>query len=392
VNPERPRRRPDMDWLRALAVLLLVPFHSALIFCNDGIFPLRSGEDSEFLSYFAGILGQWHMPLLFVISGAGTWFALCFRAPGQYVRERADRLLVPLIFGSLLIVPPQVYVQRLNEGRFEGSFFSFYPHFFDGVYPQGNLTWNHLWFVAYLFVFSLMALPIFVRLGRGPGKRWLARLTSVSERRGGVFLFAVPVAVTEATFRAAFPGVQNLVWDWANFSSYFVLFVLGFLILADGRFQMAMSRDGPLALVLGVMTTALGVSLHVTGVAPSPGYSPGWTATMVLRAFNMWFWIVGILGMGRRFLFFSNGILRYVTEATYPFYILHMTVIVLIGFPVMHWKTGIASRYSIVVIASTAATIIIYELFVRPWRVSRCLFGMKPVRGRLETEEPRIQL
>jgi len=377
VNSERPQRRPDIDWLRALAVLLLVPFHSALIFCNDGIFPLRSGEDSELLSYFAGIVSQWHMPLLFVISGAGTWFALRFREPGRYARERAERLLVPLIFGSLVIVPPQVYLQRLNEGRFEGSFFAFYPHFFDGIYPQGNLTWNHLWFVAYLFIFSMMALPVFDRIGSGPGQKWISRLASISERRGGIFLLAIPIAGTEATFRAAFPGVQNLVWDWANFGSYFVLFLLGFLILADERYQQAVTRDGPLALALGLMTTALGVSLHLNGVAPSRGYSLGWTAYMVLRAFNMWFWILAVLGIGRRLLFFTNGTLRYVRDATYPFYILHMTVIVLIGFPVMKWKMGIGPRYLFVVVLSTLVTIFAYDLFVRRWRVGRLLFGMK---------------
>lgn len=383
---QRPQRRPDIDWLRALAVLLLVPYHSALIFCNDGIFPLRSGEDSELLSYFVGIVDPWHMPLLFVLSGAGTWFALRFRKPSQYARERAERLLVPLIFGTLLIVPPQVYLQRLNEGRFEGSFFAFYPHFFDGVYPQGNLTWNHLWFVAYLFVFSLIVLPVFIRLGREPGERWVSSLASVSERRGGILLFALPVAVTEALFRAAFPGIQNLVWDWANFSSYLILFVLGFVTLTDERFRQAISRDGPLALVLGLITTSFGVSLHLTGVAPSPGYSPARMAYTILETFNMWFWVIAFLGLGRRFLGFSNATLRYITEATYPFYILHMTVIVLIGFPAMKWRMGIASRYSIIVLASTLVTMVSYEVFVRRWSVSRFLFGMKPERGSVTRE------
>jgi fucose 4-O-acetylase-like acetyltransferase len=150
-----------------------VSYHSALIFCNDGIFPLRSGEDSELLSCFSGIVDPWHMPLLFVLSGAGTWFVLRFRKAGQYARERAGRLLVPLVFETLLIVPPQVYLQRLQEGRFEGVFFVFYPHFFDGIYPQGIFTWNHLWFVAYVLVFSLMALPVFIRHGQEPGQRWV---------------------------------------------------------------------------------------------------------------------------------------------------------------------------------------------------------------------------
>jgi len=122
VGLQRPNRGPDIDRLRALAGLLLVPFRSALIFCNDGIFRLRSGEDSAFLSYFVGVVSQWHMPLLFVLSGKATCFALRFRKPEEYTRERADRLLVPLVFRTPTIVPPQTYLQRPKEGRFAGSF------------------------------------------------------------------------------------------------------------------------------------------------------------------------------------------------------------------------------------------------------------------------------
>jgi peptidoglycan/LPS O-acetylase OafA/YrhL len=92
----------------------------------------------------------------------------------------------------------------------------------------------------------------------------------------------------------------------------------------------------------------------------------------------MWFWVIAILGIGRRLLFFSSPILQYVAEATYPFYILHMTVIVLIGFPVMNWEAGMAWRYLFVVIASILGTILIYELFVRRWGIARFLFGLKP--------------
>ncbi len=381
VGSQRPQRRPDIDWLRALAVLLLVPFHSALIFTHDGMLPLKTGEHSAPLSYFAGIVSQWHMPLLFVLSGMGSWFALSFRGPGEYARERAVRLLIPLAFGTLVLVSPQVYLQRLSEGRFEGSFLAFYPHFFDGIYPEGNLTYNHLWFIAYLFVFSMLALPVFLRLRGGAGRRWLAALTAISEKRGGVFLFGLPIAVCEATLRAAFPGVQNLIWDWANFSSYLLLFILGFTIMEDERFEGALHRDAPLALALGVTTTCLGAGLHLTGLAPEPGYSPGWTVYMVLDAFNMWFWVLALLGFGRRFLSFSNRTLRYVTEATYPFYILHLTVVVLIGFFVMRWNMSIGARFLIVVVSSTLATAFTYEVLVRPWRVSRFLFGLKPRSG-----------
>jgi hypothetical protein len=103
----------------------------------------------------------------------------------------------------------------------------------------------------------------------------------------------------------------------------------------------------------------------------------------------MWFWILAVLAMGKRFLSFTNGTLGYVSEATYPFYILHMTVVVLIGFPVMKWNLGIGGRYLFVVIASILTTIATYEVLIRRWKVARFLFGMRPPKeGSLEKLPP----
>jgi len=374
----RPARRPDIDWVRALAVLLLVPYHAALVFGPSRGYHISTGEDYAPLMYPAGLVGQWHMPLLFVLAGMSTWFALNFRTAGQYAAERAKRLLVPLVFGTLVVVPPQMYCQRLSEGRFQGSYLDFYPHFFDGIYPSGNFTYNHLWFILYLVVFSMLSLPLLVRLNREAGRRFTSRLAAACETRGLVFLFAMPVAITEIVFRASYPGLQTLISDWANFTQYLYLFVLGFVICSDARFWRAVERHGLAALVCGIVTTSIGIGLYLTGKAPARGYSLGWSLFMVLRAFNAWFWMIAILSAGMKYLSFSSSLLRYVREASYPFYVLHQTVLIAIGFHVMRWDTSVMPRYLTLVVATVIATTVIYDLVVRRTRVTRFLFGMKP--------------
>jgi glucan biosynthesis protein C len=373
-------RRVDIDWVRALAVLLLVPYHSTLVFGPPHAYHIATGEDYRPLMYAAGIMHQWHMPLLFVIAGVSTWFALNVRTPGQYTKERAIRLVVPLVFGTLLIVPPQMYFQRVSEGRFSGSYLSFYPHFFDGVYPTGNFTYNHLWFILYLFVFSMLALPVLVRLRTGAGRQLLARLGGVCDRRGGIFLMAIPVAVSESLLRARYPGLQTLIGDWANFALYLYLFVLGYILCGDERFWAAVARDGGLALVCGVAATLVGVGISLMDANPSPGYSAGWMLYMTLRAFNMWFWIVAILSGGMRFLNVTTSWLSYVREASYPFYILHQTVLIAIGFYVMRWDLPVMSRYAILVAATIVTTTVIYDVAVRRLAVTRFVMGMRPRR------------
>ena len=180
----KPQRRYDIDWLRVLAVLLLFPFHTARIFDTFGLWYVKNDTLSEALTYFIAFVHPWHMPLLFLLAGSSTWFALGFRSAGQYTKERFIRLLIPFIFGVLVIVPPQSYLGLLGHTGYSGSFFEWYPNFFsintsdmDG-YFLGGFTPAHLWFIAFLFIFSLLALPLFLYLRRrDSGKRlmgWLA--------------------------------------------------------------------------------------------------------------------------------------------------------------------------------------------------------------------------
>ncbi len=127
----RPHRRSDIDWLRVIAVVLLIPFHTARIFDIWEPFNAKSGETSAALTYgVIAFLGQWHMPLLFLLAGASTWFALGFRSGGQYARERFTRLLIPFLFGLLVVVPPQGYYALLTLGQPPASLADFLAAYF----------------------------------------------------------------------------------------------------------------------------------------------------------------------------------------------------------------------------------------------------------------------
>jgi glucan biosynthesis protein C len=167
-------RRHDLDWLRIMAVLLLIPFHSARVFDVFDVFYVKNGVRSGGLSWgVIAFLEPWQMPLLFVLAGAATWLALARRSAGGYVSERAKRLLIPLLFGLAVIVPPQAYLARAFRGR--GFSLADYWGFRGEVGDYtGAWTMGHLWFIAYLLVFSVVALPVFVRWDRrGVGARWL---------------------------------------------------------------------------------------------------------------------------------------------------------------------------------------------------------------------------
>jgi hypothetical protein len=164
----RHHRRYDIDWLRVVAVMLLIPFHTARIFDIWEPFYAKNAETNAALSYSViALLTPWHMPLLFLLAGASTWFALGFRSGGQYARERFTRLLIPLLFGVLVVVPPQGYYALLTQGQPPESFASFLATYFALDFGDlsgyfGKFTPGHLWFILILHQTVIVAIGYYV--------------------------------------------------------------------------------------------------------------------------------------------------------------------------------------------------------------------------------------
>ena len=137
------------------------------------------------------LVNQWRIPILFVVSGMGTRFALSHRSAGQYIKERFIRLYIPLAVGMLLIIPPQVYLERLDTGATSLSYFGWYPQVFDGIYPSGNFSWHHLWFLPYLLLMSIVCTPLFLWI-RKRGDGFLSR-TRLLMTRSPFFIFLITV-------------------------------------------------------------------------------------------------------------------------------------------------------------------------------------------------------
>jgi peptidoglycan/LPS O-acetylase OafA/YrhL len=369
-GPVKPGRRWDIDWLRVLAVLLLFYVHPARIFYVWDPWYVKNDQLSLTLSRLAVFINHWHMPLFFVLAGAATWFSLRRRSGGQYAKERFKRLLVPFIFGLLVIVPPQIYISLHNRPGYTESYLRFYPRFFDPAYT-GGFDMGHLWFILYLFVFSLVVLPLFLYLNRDPGGRLIKRLAGFFSQPGMIFLPVVLLIVTDYVLLHFYP---NPVY-------FITFFIYGYIMMADARFEEAIVRHKTIALILGLVLFVVWLSLVSLGVI-----HPDWLQP-IPRSFITWFCLIALLGYGKQFLNFTNRFLQYFGEAAYPVYILHQTVIVVIGFYVVQWDTsaalgtgaGVPVKFVTIVVASFVITAILYEV-VKRTNVTRFLFGMRPLK------------
>ncbi len=369
-------RRNDIDWLRVLAMLSVFLFHCARYFDFED-WHVKNPQTSFGFTVFVGILVQWIMPIFFVLSGESTWFALRFRSAGQYAGERFKRLLIPLIFGIFILIPPQVYIERLTHGRFQGSFFRFYPHYFDGFYGfGGNFAWMglHLWFLLALFLFSLIALPLLLYFG-GEGRKVLIRKTAgFFEKQGSILVLVLPLTLMEFVFHPSGLGRRSL-GGW-NIFVYLLFFLYGFLLGSDERYRGVVEKNRVSFLALAVLTTLVGFSLRRSGISPPFG-SLGYLGISLLRTLNSWVWVLALLGLGSRYLTFRNRLLKYAGEAVLPFYVLHQSVIVAAGFFFLDWNVDIFLKYLVLALVSFFVIMLIYELIVRRWGLLRFLFGMK---------------
>jgi glucan biosynthesis protein C len=365
-------RRHDVDWLRVFATYLLFFFHTGKVFDIAPFYHIKNAALSPAMGIFTGFVHQWHMPLFFLLAGWSVFGSLRTRGAGAFLRERVSRLLIPFIAGCVLLCPLIKYVELRGGIRvgvdghvgaasgFDDSFFQFLPTFF-----TQRFTWSHLWFLIYLFTFSLLYLPLLRRLMK----------TASSERaigRAAIYLPIVPLALVQVTLRGRWPGFQNLYDDWANFSYYSFYFILGFLLALHPPFERAVQREWKRAGAFGL--TALVLMLGTDVVGPT---GPSIFLNRVLSAVAGWCCVVALLGFAARSLSFSNAALRYLSESAFPVYILHQAGIVFVGFFVIQLSAGIAAKFVLLLTGSVIATLAVYHFSVRPFAPLRFLFGMK---------------
>lgn len=325
---------------------------------------------------------QWMMPLFFILSGIAAYHSLARRRWWQYLASRIKRLVVPLAFGIFVIIAPwQVYLERVSHGQYSGSFRRWFPYYFDGWYGLGgNFAWMgvHLWYLEILFVFSVLALPLFLYLRSSSGVRLVEALSRFLNWPGALFLLAIPIAVV--TFIGMTPPVARTILGDEGFGGwsllpYLVLLILGYLLAANDELARTMERNRIAGLMTGILSFIVGYVIYrATEQWP---WLPRGLVLSPLRGVLCWSWLVAICGFASRYLRFTNDFLKYANEAVLPFYILHQTIILTVGYYVIRLDAPLWMEYLIIVIISFATVMAVYEFLIKRRNVLRVLFGMK---------------
>lgn len=385
-------RMYDLDWLRVIAIVLVLYFHVAMIFTSEWDWHIKNAETSNLWLEFNFWLSKFRMPLLFFISGVGSYFALRKRSGWTYMKERHNRLMIPLIFAMFFVVPPQLFYERLFAGESYASFFTFYPKVLEfQPYPDGNFSWHHMWFVLYLFVYSAIALPLFLGLKSEKGKHFINKLSTIGKSKA-IYLLTLPTVIIYFSLTIHFSRTNDLINDFGWLPYWFTFFVVGFIVAGHQQFWEGLLKYRKTSLQLAFLCIVLMNYIRWNGLEPWDLWQDSWRAHwesyayLALYPLDAWFWLLAIIGYGRKYLNKPSKFLAYSNRGIYPFYILHQTVIVVIGYYVIQVQESISAKYIFVSTLSLILTVVLYDFLIKPFPIMRFLFGMKPEKKKVVKE------
>lgn len=334
-------RRYDLDWLRIIAFALLIFYHCGMFYVTWD-WHVKSRFASDAIEPLMMLTSPWRLTLLFLIAGAATRFMADKMSVRTFFAIRMRRLWPPLLLAMFVIVPPQSYYEIVEAlqtanglGPGHGSWLdNFYIKYVTGsghwCDADGCLftpTYNHMWFVAYLILYTLALIPILPLLRQAPAA--LDRLIA------GPLLILVPwlyLTVLRLTLLPLFGQTHDFRDDWYLHSVYFSTFLFGFAIAKRQEFFDRCVRLRWIALAVALaswLALIVYYQAYPEGMGP-----PEWLrlAKHTVYELDAWCAIVAAIGWAHRYLRGADGpVRRLLTQAIFPFYLIHQTIIVVAG-------------------------------------------------------------
>lgn len=375
-------RRYDLDWLRVIAFGLLIFYHIGMFYVSWG-WHVKSGHAGPAAEPLMRLLNPWRLSLLFLISGVALRFAIDKAASSvAFAGRRFVRLFVPLAFGMAVVVTPQAYFEVLANQEIEPGYLAFWGRYLAGEdsFSVNVPTWNHLWYVLYLLAYTLIAIPLM------PGLRKLSEaLDSPSFGRlmakGRLFFIPATLFIFyRFTTDVAFRESHDFVSDWGAHARYGSYFLIGLLIAKNETFWRVLAETwrtgGKIVIGLAVLLTLLWNNWD--WVAEQPLLL---AVSRALRPLYAWAMIAALMGAAQAFFNRPSARLQYLTTAIFPYYILHQSLIVVVGV----WASGLSlsvwPEFLLVFAGTLLGCVLLYELLIRRIVFLRPLFGV-PMKGK----------
>lgn len=364
------QRRYDIDWWRVIAILAVYLHHIGMPFNGDD-FHIMNAESSKILDDIMVFFEQLRLPLLFLISGVGTMYAFSKRTWVQFLKERSYRLLIPLVFGVFVIVPPQTYFEHIDIYKSYGQFYS---------HILSNIEVNHLWFIENLFYISVLSIPFILFLRSSRSTKIKRFIEKNSRKRYGILIWLVPLIVIKVISKIYFPDDSGSFENLSSTLFYGFFFVSGILMAASPKLWGHLKTYRRANLYIAIMAIFCFYGYYYLPRDIASAYlniGTRWAIWHSVTSWVSWSCIIVLLGYGQIWFSKPSKTLSKANEAIYPFYVLHQTVIIIMAYYIVQLDLSIGVKIVLLLVSTFPVTLILYRFLVYPFKLTRILFGMK---------------
>jgi peptidoglycan/LPS O-acetylase OafA/YrhL len=374
---ETTTRRYDLDWLRIITFGLLIFYHIGMFYVTWD-WHVKSDHAGKAIEPLMLLVNPWRLELLFFISGVAVRFMADKTTPMQFAASRFNRLFWPLLFGMLVIVPPQSYYEIVSDLHFSGGYLNFYGKYLTAHQGwcdhNGCLivpTWNHLWYVAYLLTYCLIFACVWPLLKRLP-MQWAKALPAP-------VYFLIPLVLFWAAklyLMPRFGETHAFVGDWYVHANSLGFFLAGVAVARFDRFFEIARRARFLSLTLALVAYGILMLAYFGLIGGGLSEHLGQVLGTGLKAQQAIFMIMALLGFARQHLATVDGpIRRTLTEAIFPFYIIHQTIIVVAAYNLNKLHMPVGPEAILLVVLTVGGCGLTY-LVVRQIPILRPVFGL----------------
>jgi len=367
-----------LDWVRILAFAFLVFYHTAMMFVDWG-FHIESGHNFTFLKTIMILSSKWRLDILFLVSGVAISYMVTKMPLKAFAWQRVVKLYLPFVFAVAVIVAPQSYFEAIQKGIFEGDFWQFWTSlYFTFSWDERMIapfpTYNQMWYVLYLFHYTILLLPFFALINSEKGKIALAKVESWLSK--GTRIVWLPLAIYLAIFLSFNDHDVNHTFynDWYGHAIFIFAVIMGVVFVRMPQVWQSFEDNRFTSLTIGIVSycALLAIFLLPKELLPFDNTLAWDISTLLVK----WSWIALIIGFARKYLNHTNSILKYCNSIVYPFFILHQTVTIVIGFYVIDWGMSGTLEYLTIVVGTFAICSLLYELLIKRVNILRLLFGL----------------
>ena len=338
---------------------------------NGDNWHIMNSESSKLLDDIMVYFEQLRLPVLFLIAGAGTVILLNRVSSAAFLLSKSKRLLLPLLLAMMLITPPQAYFEAPEQ----------YASLLD-AYQQRLLIFDnkHLWFIEFLIIFMLVSIPIKKALNTSPGQALLRRIEKLAYRPFGLMLTGAVLVFVRCVLKRYYPEQDGAIENLSVSVFYWVFFIAGMLFMSRPVIWQSIAHHRRFNLY-GFIGSSLMFYIYYLGDFSFIGsVTVRWQIWWALTALLSWSGMLMMLGYAGQYLNKSPAWLRQTNELIYPFYILHQTIIVIVGFYIVQWSAGIATKSLSLLVISLCTTAALCYYLIRPLKWLRFAFGLKTTR------------